>query len=341
MARAEPMMPCGVRLSDRPASRSTLLAAGWQASARTLLCALALTCLFVCMGAEAQSAKPVTPASPGPSTECADAATSDTVSVDVDRFRCLTARDQAASLRAWIESRSLLSLTDAQILSLMDAMKPDAFVEYARSDMVPDDACEYRMFRQERIAGRWSGGPDHMVIRYQDSPRKVYAKWLPDGAHAGQEILYDETRDPDSVVGHLGGALRILSGKIAIDGSFAHTQSRHSVRDLGLQYIARTIEHDARSFREEGLTEKPARIELMNVHGTRLLAWTWTAPSGPPAHYAQRVRLLFDLLHPWPSGESAWDERGDLVEMIRFEDVVPHHWSESIFDRHNPEYGFR
>ncbi|MCX4153037.1 MULTISPECIES: DUF1571 domain-containing protein [Paraburkholderia] len=260
--------------------------------------------------------------------------------MDVNRFRCLAARDQAASLRTWIESRSLLPLTDAQILSLMDAMKPDAFVEYARSDMVPGDACEYRMFRQERISGRWSDRPDHMVVRYQDTPRKVYAKWLPDGAHAGQEILYDETRDPDSIVAHLGGALRIVSGKVAVDGAFAHTQSRHSVRDLGLQYIARTIEHDAHSFREEGLTEKPTRIELMNVHGARFLAWTWTAPLGPPAHYAQRVRLLFDLQHSWPSGEAAWNERGDQVEMIRFEDVVPHHWSDSIFDRRNPEYGF-
>ncbi len=336
------MMLCGVRISDHPASRSTQPAAGWQASARTLLraFAFALTCLFVSTGAHAQSTNPITPASSGTSVGCADVATSDTVSVDVNRFRCLTAREQAALLRTWIENHSLLSLTDAQILSLMDAMKPDAFVEYARSDMVPDDACEYRMFRQERISGRWSDRPDHMVIRYQDTPRKVYAKWLPDGAHAGQEILYDETRDPDSVVGHLGGVLRIVTGKIAIDGPFAHTQSRHSVRDLGLQYIARTIEHDARSFREEGLTEKPTRIELMNVHGARLLAWTWTAPSGPPAHYAQRVRLLFDLQHPWPSGEAAWNERGDLLEMIHFEDVVPRHWSEPIFDRRNPEYGF-
>lgn len=334
------MMPCGVRIFDHPVSRSTLPAPGWQARARTLLCALALTCLFVSMGARAQSTQPITPASLETLAGCADVPTSDTLSVDVNRFRCLTARDQAASFRTWIEHHSLLSLDDAQILSLMDAMKPEAFVEYARSDMVPDEACEYGMFRQERISGRWSGRPDHMVIRYQDNPRKVYAKWLPDGAHAGQEILYDETRDPDSVVGHLGGALRFVSGKIAIDGPFAHTQSRHSVRDLGLQFIARTVEHDARSFREEGLTEKPARIDLMNVHGTRLLAWTWTAPSGPPAHYAQRVRLLFDLQHPWPSGEAAWDERGDLVEMIRFENVVPHHWSESIFDRRNPEYGF-
>ena len=262
------------------------------------------------------------------------------MSADVDQFRCLTADKQAASLRTRIENHSLLALTDEQILSLMDAMKPEAFVDYAKSDMVLDDAYEYRMFRQERVSGRWPDRPDHMVIRYQDNPRKVYAKWLPDGAHAGQEILYDETTDPDSIFGHLGGPLHIVSGKIAIDGLFAHAQSRHSVRDLGLQFIARTVEHDARSFRDEGLTEKPTRIELVNVQGMRLLAWTWTAPSGPPAHYAQRVRLLFDLQHPWPIGEATWDERGRLLELIHFEDVVPRHWSESTFDRRNPEYGF-
>ena len=310
------------------------------ATVRTLLCALSLMCMIVSVGAFAQSTSPTTPDSSGTSAGCNDAATSYTVSLNAGQFRCLTPREQAASLRMWLENQSLLSLTDDQILSLMDAMKPEAFVEYARLDMIPGNAYEYRMFRQERISGRWSDRPDHMVIRYQDSPRRVYAKWLPDGAHAGQEVLYDETNDAQSIFGHLGGPLRIVSGKVAIDGPFAQAQSHHSIRDLGLQFIARTVEHDARSFREEGLTEKPTRIELMNVHGVRLLAWTWTAPSGPPAHYAQRVRLLFDLQHPWPSGEAAWDGKGELLEMIHFEDVVPRRWSESTFDRHNPEYNF-
>jgi hypothetical protein len=307
---------------------------------RILLCVLALTCLIAPVGAAGQSTRPMEPASSAISTGCGQAGTSDAVSADVDQFRCLTVHEQAASLRTRFEDHSLLALTDDQILSLMEAMKPEAFVEYAKSDMVPDDAYEYRMLRQERISGRWPDRPDHIDIRYQDAPRRVYAKWLPDGAHAGQEILYDETRDPVSIFGHLGGRLRIVSGKVAIDGTFAHAQSHHSVRDFGLQFITRTIEHDAHSFREEGLTEKPTRIELVNVQGVRLLAWTWIAPAGPPAHYARRVTLLFDLKHTWPCGEDSWDERGDILEMIRFEDVVPHRWSEAAFDRHNPDYGF-
>jgi hypothetical protein len=330
----------GFRIVVHPSRRSTLPAAQWQVIAPTLLRALAFTCLIVSGGVLAQPTSLIAPTSSGTSARCTDDAMSDAVSADVERFRCLNADKQATSLRTRIENHSLLSLTDERILSLMDAMKPEAFVEYTKSEMVLDDAYEYRMFRQERISGRWSDRPDHMVIRYQHNPRKIYAKWLPDGAHAGQEILYDETTDPDSIVGHLGGPLHIVSGKIAIDGPYAHAQSRHSVRDLGLQFIARTVEHDARSFRDEGLTEKPTRIELVYVQGMRLLAWTWTAPSGPPSHYAQRVRLLFDLQHPWPIGEATWDERGRLLELIHFEDVVPHHWSESTFDRHNPEYGF-
>ncbi|MCX4163486.1 MULTISPECIES: DUF1571 domain-containing protein [Paraburkholderia] len=309
--------------------------------ARTLLCALAGLCLIVSTGTFAQEIDPISPALSSTSAECTHVVAADSASADVDRFRCLTAGEQAASWRTRIEDRSLLSLPDNQILALMDAMKPEAFVEYARFDMILDNAYEYTMFRRERVFGRWSARPDHMIVRYQDNPRKVYVKWLPDGAHAGQEILYDETTDPDSVYGHVGGPLRIVSGKVAIDGPFALAQSRHSVRDIGLQFVARTIEHDARSFRAEGLTEKPVRIELVNVQGARMLAWTWIAASGPPAHYAQRVRLLFDLQHPWPIGEAAWDAHGELLEMIHFEDVVPRHWSESTFDRRNAEYGFR
>jgi hypothetical protein len=157
--------------------------------------ALALTCLIVSMGAFAQSVSPISSVSSVISTACAHAATPPgSVSRDVDQFRRLSADEQAASLRTRIENHSLLSLTDAQILSLMDAMKPEAFVAYARADMVLDNDYEYSMFRQERVSGRWSDRPDHMLIRYQDNPRKVYAKWLPDGGHAGQEILYDETR---------------------------------------------------------------------------------------------------------------------------------------------------
>ena len=98
------------------------------------------------------------------------------MNADIEQFRCLPAREQAASLRTRIENHSILSLTDDQILALMDAMKPEAFVEYAKSDMIAEDAYEYSMFRQERISGRWPERPDHMLIRYQHSASKSLRK---------------------------------------------------------------------------------------------------------------------------------------------------------------------
>jgi hypothetical protein len=302
---------------------------------------VAIACLIASAGVFAQVSEPVAKGSSVAAGSESSAVTQTDADADISQFERLAADAQASALGTRIRDRSLIAMTDDQILSLMRAMKPDAFIDYARSEMVPNDAYDYQMFRQERISGKWPNLPDHMYVRYQDFPRRVYARWLPDGAHAGQEILYDETVDAGSILGHLGGKLKVISGKVAIDGAFAHTQSRHSVRDLGLQFITRTVEHDARSFHEEGLNGKPDHIEVLNLHGVRLLAWTWDAPSGPPAHYASRVRLLFDLKHTWPWGEAAWNERGELLEQIRFDDVVPRLWEEADFDRLNPDYGFR
>jgi hypothetical protein len=147
-------------MSAHLTSRSSLPAAGWQAAERTSLRTLVLTCLIGSSGALAQSTSPIAPASSGMSAGCAGAATSDAGSADVDQFRCLTADEQAASLRIRMENHTLSSLSDNQILALMDAMKPEAFVAYARSDMVRDGSYEYRMFRQELVLGRWLNRPD-------------------------------------------------------------------------------------------------------------------------------------------------------------------------------------
>src|SRR5260370_28969788 len=89
------------------ASRRNLSAMERQATARTLLRALALTCLIVSGGASGQSTRPIAAASSGASARCAAAAMSDAVSAHGDQFRCLTADKQAASLRTLIQNHTL------------------------------------------------------------------------------------------------------------------------------------------------------------------------------------------------------------------------------------------
>lgn len=256
------------------------------------------------------------------------------------RFAHLGATEQASQLRGEIQDGELSRLGDDQVMKLMDAMKPAAFVALIQGNIAGLTSYEFNMYRQERLGGVWQTSPDHILVRYQDQPRRIYLKWLPDGAHAGQEALYDETHDRDNLYGHPGGLFSFYSSHTGIDSSFARSQSRHNIRDSGFQFIEHAIEHDAESFREEGLSDAPSKIEFMHLRKLRVLALTWDAPSGPPAHYARRVRLFFDLKHLWPRGEAAWNENGNQLEMIYFEDVVPHIWSDETFNPKNPSYDF-
>lgn len=284
-----------------------------------------------CATSEDQRTAPLT-CETGSSNNAADA---------LARFRCLSATGQAAVIRDRIDDGTLSAMTDAELVALIDAMKPDAFVAYARIVIGGEHSYEYWMRRRERVNGKWPTQADHMDVRCQDTPRRLYVRWLPDGAHAGQEIIYDETRDPQRFMGHFGGPWRFVSGTFPIDGALAQIQSRHSVRDLGLQFIVSTLEHDARSFEAEGLSAKPGHINVLNVDGERVLALTWDAPDGPPAHFAPRVMLTFDLHRAWLRGVTAWSLDGTLLEKIDFDEVVPRAWTDSTFDPRNPSYAFR
>lgn len=255
-------------------------------------------------------------------------------------FGGLDAAAQGAWMLARMASGMLATMGDAQLLALFNAMSPKGFIAYMRDGIEPLHSYQFEMIRRERHNGRWPREPDHMLIRYEETPRRVYARWLADGAHAGQEILYDESRDPTHVSGHFGGMLRFVAGSFPLDGTIAHLQSKHSVRDLGLQFMVRTLEHDLRSYQAEGLSARPAQIELTHQHSERLVALTWVAPHGPPAHYATRVRIVLDLRHPWPREESAWDQNGVLQESIRFEHVAARNRANATITLDNAERGY-
>ncbi|ASL42652.1 hypothetical protein bAD24_I04125 [Burkholderia sp. AD24] len=272
---------------------------------------------------------------------CHDEASSEASGAAPAGSACLPAGEQANFIRDRIDDGTLDAMPDSHVIALIDAMKPEAIVAYTRVTIGAGSSYEYRMRRRERVNGKWPAQADHMEVDCQDSPQRVYVKWLPDGAHAGQEILYDETRDPTRFLGHFGGAWRFVSGRFQVDGTFARTQSRHSVRDLGLQFVVHTLEHEEGSFEAEGLSAKPAHVEIETVNGKRLLALTWDAPDGPPAHFAPRVTLTFDLHRPQLHSVIAAGTAGEPLEEIDFEQIVPHAWTDEAFDPHNPSYGFR
>ncbi|SOY85052.1 conserved exported protein of unknown function [Cupriavidus taiwanensis] len=252
----------------------------------------------------------------------------------------LPSAQQAALFSRQVASGELARLSDAQVLAVFQALQPDALLKWARAEMNRYPEYEYWMSRQERLNGQWQEQPAKMQIRYRHAPRQLYAKWLPGGAQAGQEVLYDETRRKDEMYGHLGGVLGFTSMWIALDGSLARSQSNHTVRDLGFQYVLSMLERDAKSLRAAGLSEKYGKAEIVQEQGVRMVALTWDLPAGAPQYYAKRVQLMLDLKHPYIRVETAWDADGNMVEKIVFDKLVRKTFEAAAFDPANPEYRF-
>ncbi|MGO4279041.1 Protein of unknown function [Cupriavidus sp. OV038] len=252
----------------------------------------------------------------------------------------IPAAQQSALFSKQVASGELAALPDAQLLATFDALQPETLLMWARAEMSRYPEYEYWMTRQERLNGQWQDTPARMMIRYRHQPRQLYAKWLPNGVQSGQEILYDETRRKDEMYGHLGGIMGFTSMWISLDGTLAKSQSNHTVRDLGFQFVLSMLERDARSLRAAGLSEKYNRAEIVREQGVRMVALTWDLPEGAPKYYAKKVQLMLDLKHPWPRVETAWDADGNMVEKIVFERAVKKTFDAATFDPANSEYKF-
>ena len=180
---------------------------------------------------------------------------------------------QVTWLQQATRAHRLDALDDAQLVNLFKSLKPETIPIYIGAGRSQYSDYEFTMLREERIGGKWPAKPDHMLVRCQREPLRIYAKWLPDGAHAGQEIIYDETKRHDQMYGHLGGVFNIMPLWTALDSSLARAQSNHSVRDLGLAYVADRYLEDAKKFQAAG-TLKPADIEVTHENGKRVVVMT-------------------------------------------------------------------
>jgi hypothetical protein len=334
------------RAAHRSCRRSRFLQSLPIATASRIALALALLPAALVAGAlsasEARAQSNAVVGASAPAAPDANAPGSPTAAADVDasKLAALPVAAQTQWLSRAIKSGELAKMSDDQIVARMQAIQAEALVRFLKAESAALPEYEYELTRHERINNQWQTTPDRMLVKVREKPLQIYAKWLPDGAHAGQEIIYDETKNPKEMYGHLGGILGFTSIWSSIDGTLARSQSNHTVRDLGFAFIAEQIAHDGRSFRAAGLPEKPARISVSESNGIRMLALEWDAPSGPPQHYANKSRVLIDLKTGRPRGIEAWDASGQKIEEMRFEKVRKVQWTDATFDPKNPDYKF-
>jgi hypothetical protein len=258
---------------------------------------------------------------------------------DLAKVVKLPVEQQSRWLRTAARQGTLEKLDDATLTALFTALDPLAVPGYIAAGPNGYPSYEFTMRREERIRGKWPDTPDHMLVRTTREPLRIYAKWLPDGAHAGQETIYDATKRSDEMYGHLGGLLGKIPMWTAIDGTLARSQSNHQVRDLGTEYIANQYLTEGKKYLEAGVS-RPTHVEVKTLGGVRVVALTYETPTGRPQFYAKKETLGLDLRQPYFRTVESYDNDGRIFERIVFEKIAPKPFDDATFDPKNPEYKF-
>jgi hypothetical protein len=294
----------------------------------------------------AASSSPATPDPAAPSTTLAaadPAVSSNTVTsppkTPASKVGALPLDKQVRWLSHAARSGFLANMDDDALVALFKSLDPLTLPHYLQEGPNGYRSYEFTMFRRERINGIWPGEPDHMLVRVTRDPMRIYAKWLPDGAHAGQEIIYDETKRPDDMYGHLGGVLNVIDIWTSLDGTMARSQSRHSLRDLGTEYLAAQFLDEGKRFVNTGAM-RPKKIEVTTVDGVRVVAFTYVTPTGQPEFYAKTEVLGLDLHRPYFRTAESFDNNGKIFESVVFATITPKTFDDDAFNPKNPEYKF-
>ena len=249
-------------------------------------------------------------------------------------------RSEAEELVRQMKSGALLALSDDQLIKLFTELNPQTALACLTLGSESLNEYEIWMRREERLSGTWPSKPFVNYIKYRHRPRQVYVKWLKDSPKAGQEIIYDETKRKDAMLGHLGGLFNITSIWTAMDGILAKGNSNHTVHELGMQAIVSILANESKKQIKAGLPTEPNLIEVAQLSGERSIVLTWITPPGVTGSYASKAKIYVDLKQPWIRQIESWDARGELFERITFDRIVPARFTDADFDPDNPNYSF-
>jgi hypothetical protein len=248
--------------------------------------------------------------------------------------------DEVDALVSKIKSGNLKAMTDEQLIKVFTQLNPQAAMAYLEQTVRALGEYELWMRREERLPSGWTTPPFVNYIKYRHQPRQVYVQWVKGSPKAGQEIIFDETKRKDAIYGHLGGLLNITSMWTSMDGLLARGNSNHTVRDLGLQPIVEIIANENRQRLKEGYSSAPNVVEVLPLNGERTVALTWITPPGVTKAYSRKARIFVDIGEPMIRQIETWDDRGDMIERIAFDKLVPKRFTDADFDPKNPDYGF-
>jgi hypothetical protein len=199
------------------------------------------------------------------------------------------------------------------------AVPPPDFDEMVRlsqkaCDGIKDYTCLFN--RRERI-GKALVAQRNVRTKVR-KPFCVLLSWM-EGKMAGAESLYFPSKFGDKIRAHAGGVLQYLTLSLNPDGSLAMKDSRHSIRDFGIEYLVRRISLDVKRSRETGEGSVTFQKEAVLAGGP---AWVYEGrfPEGK-GFYGSRVVVCFDEKTFLPLKLSMYDKDDTLLEEYEFDDL--------------------
>ena len=261
-----------------------------------------------------------------------------------DVLRSQLAAMDAQAQRRWLAdayaAQQLETASDGQLNAMLQAVDWSVLLSAPQQWLQRNPDYEFLMLRRERLptAETLPSVPERMWVRYRHQPRALYVQWQKGGPHSGQEVLYDASIDPKSMRAHLGGLLSRLSVTIGIDGMLPRSQSRHTVRDIGFQYILDQVGIDLEKLRARALPDQ-ATVGVVQDGAKRYIEIRLRTP-GAPDFYAQSTRIRLDLAQPLLRLVECQDSEGHVFEHIVFDKVQALTPAPDAFDPRNPQYHF-
>ncbi|WP_019140449.1 DUF1571 domain-containing protein [Noviherbaspirillum massiliense] len=235
----------------------------------------------------------------------------------------------------------LVKASDAQLQAILQSVEPSTLFCPARRMVEQTPEYEFLMLRRERVREMddLPDTPERMFVRLRREPLTIYARWEEGGTRAGQEVLYDAGKDNRKMLAHVGGMFGVVSMNVPIDGALARSQSRHTVRDLGMGFILAQLESDLEKARARNLSTRPTSVKLVREGGKRYAEVVYDNP-GMPTFYSKQTRFWLDLREPIIRMVESRDNNGEVFEHIVFESLERKKLAPNAFDAKNPEYRF-
>jgi hypothetical protein len=175
-----------------------------------------------------------------------------------------------------------------------------------------------KVSRVERVGGQLQPA-EELVLSVRTEPKAVRLEWS-DGPSKGREVIYSSSLDPRMIFVHMANsAIPIPTMKIPIDSPLVLKNSRHSIKEAGLDTVVENLR------RAEEHADDSGKHDQLEYHGLQ------KPPGSEKACHEFLIRsvsgelwkIYLDRQSKLPTMVIGEDQSGTLIERYVYREISP------------------